>query len=203
MHHRHNLIWTDLHMRFFSFSAYLHLIPQTVGIISSVSGGWFLCTSMASHSRRSHWPRDLRRRPWWLGRWDRGFESRLRHGYLSSSLCVVLSCVETIATAWSLVKRSPTECIYRLRHLCDAAKVLSRTVDQQRRRRRHHIATVKSKLCSFFWVQSEYYITFKTVYKSTWFVSRVRSVYSPQITSWSPRGMRVLWQCLVPRTEVA
>jgi hypothetical protein len=39
----------------------------------------------------SHWPRHLR--PWLLGRWDRGFESRLRHGYLYSSFCVVLPCV--------------------------------------------------------------------------------------------------------------
>jgi hypothetical protein len=30
------------------------------------------------------WSCGLRRRPWLLWRWDRGFQSRLRHGYLSS-----------------------------------------------------------------------------------------------------------------------
>jgi hypothetical protein len=38
-------------------------------------------------------PRVLRRRPWSLGRWGRGFESRLKYGCLSSSYCIVLSCV--------------------------------------------------------------------------------------------------------------
>jgi hypothetical protein len=34
--------------------------------------------------RRSQWPRGPKRRPWQLGRWDPSFESRLRHGCLSS-----------------------------------------------------------------------------------------------------------------------
>jgi hypothetical protein len=37
-------------------------------------------------SRLSQWPRGLRRRPWSLGLWNRGFESRLIHGCLSSSI---------------------------------------------------------------------------------------------------------------------
>jgi hypothetical protein len=42
---------------------------------------------------RSQWPCCLRRRPWSLGRWDRGFEFRFRQGCLYSSFSVVLSCV--------------------------------------------------------------------------------------------------------------
>jgi hypothetical protein len=61
--------------------------------------------------RRSQQPRGLRRRHWWLGRWDRGFESRLRHGCLSSS--VMVSC----ATSWSLVQSGPTKCLNVLRNL--------------------------------------------------------------------------------------
>jgi hypothetical protein len=34
----------------------------------------------------SQLPRVMRGRPWSLGRWDRGFESRLRQGCLSSSI---------------------------------------------------------------------------------------------------------------------
>jgi hypothetical protein len=42
---------------------------------------------------RSQWPCGLRRGSWPVGYWDRGFESRLRHGCLSVSFCVVLFCV--------------------------------------------------------------------------------------------------------------
>jgi hypothetical protein len=42
---------------------------------------------------RSQWPCGLRRGSWPVGSWDRGFESRSRHGCLSASFCVVLSCV--------------------------------------------------------------------------------------------------------------
>jgi hypothetical protein len=42
---------------------------------------------------RSQWPCGLRRGSWPVGCWDRGFESRSRHGCLSASFCVVLSCV--------------------------------------------------------------------------------------------------------------
>jgi hypothetical protein len=42
---------------------------------------------------RSQWPCGLRRGSWPVGCWDRGFESCLRHGCLSASFCVVLSCV--------------------------------------------------------------------------------------------------------------
>jgi hypothetical protein len=40
---------------------------------------------------QSRLPRCLRRRSWPFGCWDRGFESRLRHGCLLLSSCVVLS----------------------------------------------------------------------------------------------------------------
>jgi hypothetical protein len=40
--------------------------------------------------------------------WDRGFESHMKHGYLS--LASVVCChVEVLATGCSLVQRSPTE----------------------------------------------------------------------------------------------
>jgi hypothetical protein len=42
---------------------------------------------------RSQWPCGLRRGSWPVGCWDREFESRSRHGCLSASFCVVLSCV--------------------------------------------------------------------------------------------------------------
>jgi hypothetical protein len=49
-------------------------------------------TVMYSIIRRSQWLCGLRRRPGSLGNWNRGFKHRLRHGCLSSSFCVVLSC---------------------------------------------------------------------------------------------------------------
>jgi hypothetical protein len=43
---------------------------------------------------RSQWSCGLRRGSWPVGCWDRGFESRSRHGCLSASFCVVLlACV--------------------------------------------------------------------------------------------------------------
>jgi hypothetical protein len=54
---------------------------------------------------RSQWPCGLRRGSWPVGCWDRGFESRSRHGCLSASFCVVLPCVgRGLATGWSLVQ---------------------------------------------------------------------------------------------------
>jgi hypothetical protein len=59
---------------------------------------------------RSRWPRGLRRTFWPFRYWDRGFESRSRHGCLC--FCAVLSCVrEVFAMGWSLVQRSPTACL--------------------------------------------------------------------------------------------
>jgi hypothetical protein len=62
---------------------------------------WRTCSS----TRRSQWPCGLRRGSWLVDCWDRGFESRSRHGYLSASFCVVLSCVgRGLAMGWSLVQ---------------------------------------------------------------------------------------------------
>jgi hypothetical protein len=47
-----------------------------------------------SEERRSWWPCGLRRGSSSVGCWDRGFESRSRHGCLTASFCVVLSCVD-------------------------------------------------------------------------------------------------------------
>jgi hypothetical protein len=45
---------------------------------------------------------------WQLGYWDRGFESRSRHGCFSVSISVVLSCIDTdLATEWSLDQGVP------------------------------------------------------------------------------------------------
>jgi hypothetical protein len=54
---------------------------------------------------RSQWPCGLRRGSWPVGCWDRGLESRSRHGCLSASFCAALSCVgRDLATGWSLVQ---------------------------------------------------------------------------------------------------
>jgi hypothetical protein len=55
---------------------------------------------------RPQWPRGLRRKPCKFERWDREFESRIRHGCLSSSFCLRCSVyVEDSARGWSLVQR--------------------------------------------------------------------------------------------------
>jgi hypothetical protein len=50
-------------------------------------------SSLGSLVVMNQWPCGLRRGSWPVGCWDRGFESRSRHGCLSASFCVVLSCV--------------------------------------------------------------------------------------------------------------
>jgi hypothetical protein len=78
---------------------------------------------------RSQWPRGLRRRPWSLGRWGRRFESRLRHGCLSSSFYVALLCVSRDFCD-GLITRPKEPYQNRLWNVqCDAAKVLTRTVE--------------------------------------------------------------------------
>jgi hypothetical protein len=52
------------------------------------------CAWIILYKRRFQWPHSLKRRPWWLECWDRGFESSLRHGCLFSPFCAVLSCVD-------------------------------------------------------------------------------------------------------------
>jgi hypothetical protein len=53
-----------------------------------------LCLPIQTESR-SQWPCSLRHGSWSVGCWDRGLESRSRHGCLSASFCVILSCVGT------------------------------------------------------------------------------------------------------------
>jgi hypothetical protein len=62
--------------------------------------------------------RALRQRSWALGRWDCGFESRLRHVCLSflSVLCCAVK-ANAFATEWPLVHRSSSNCVNRLRNL--------------------------------------------------------------------------------------
>jgi hypothetical protein len=57
---------------------------MTVGV-SYVKGTHFY--------NRSRCQRGLRRRSWPLGYWDRGFQSRWRHGCLSLCFCDALFCV--------------------------------------------------------------------------------------------------------------
>jgi hypothetical protein len=52
-----------------------------------------MCLSITTFCGRSRWPLGLRRRSWPLACWNRGFESRPRHGCLSLWLYVTLSCV--------------------------------------------------------------------------------------------------------------
>jgi hypothetical protein len=59
------------------------LFPLTITFIVSI----------LENQRLSQWPCGLKRGSWPVGCWDRGFESRSRHGCLSASFCVVLSCV--------------------------------------------------------------------------------------------------------------
>jgi hypothetical protein len=67
----------------------LHELCKFVNINCKVLGN----PVPVSLTRRSHWPCGLRRGSWPVGCWDRGFESRSRHGCLSASFCVVLFCV--------------------------------------------------------------------------------------------------------------
>ena len=53
------------------------------------------------------WPHGLRLLP--FACWDRGFESRLGHGYVSL-VCVLWCQLEVSAVTWSHVQRSLTEC---------------------------------------------------------------------------------------------
>jgi hypothetical protein len=70
-------------------------------------------------SGRSQWPCGLWCGSWPVGCWNRGVESRSRHGCLSASFCVVLSCVgRGLATGWSLVQGvRPTICLNTSRNL--------------------------------------------------------------------------------------
>jgi hypothetical protein len=71
-----------------------------------------LYTDLISWSR---WPRGLRLRFWPLSCWDRGFESRSRHGCLSLCFCVVLSCAGRVfAKRWSLVQKRPNKCLNKI-----------------------------------------------------------------------------------------
>ena len=69
----------------------------------------YLLATERSHIR-SQWPRGLRRRLWPLTCWGCGFESHGGHGCLSVG-SVVCCQAEVSATCWSLVLRSPAECV--------------------------------------------------------------------------------------------
>jgi hypothetical protein len=75
-------------------------------------------------SNRSQWPRGLRCRHWSLGCWDRGFESHLRNGCLSSFLCcVVLSCAGTGFCDGTITHPMESSgCLHRLRNLVSAMR---------------------------------------------------------------------------------
>jgi hypothetical protein len=69
---------------------------------SEVWGSFVLITHLLF---RSHWPRGLRHELFYsLGRWDRGYESHSRHGYLCVRIlcvCYVLYVGRRLATGWS------------------------------------------------------------------------------------------------------
>jgi hypothetical protein len=70
-----------------------------------------------------------------LGYWDRGFESRSRHGCLSLCFCVVLSCVGrglcgALITCLKESYQVPSSILMRLRNLrCEADFVFTKTAD--------------------------------------------------------------------------
>jgi hypothetical protein len=73
--------------------------------ILSISFSKTLIINFYSVLCRSQLPCGLRRGYWPVGCCDHGFESRSRYECLSSSFCVVLSCVgRGLATGWSLVQ---------------------------------------------------------------------------------------------------
>jgi hypothetical protein len=69
---------TRLHCKLY-FTIFAVIANKGVGLLTLLS--------------RYQWPLGLRRRSRSLGRCDRGFESRLKNGFLSSSFCVALSSV--------------------------------------------------------------------------------------------------------------
>jgi hypothetical protein len=82
---------------------------------------------------RSQWPCGLRRGSRPVGCWDRGFESRSRHGCLSLVfLCCVVLCRSRPCDGLITRPRSPTICLNNSRNLiCEEARVLIRTVEPQ------------------------------------------------------------------------
>jgi hypothetical protein len=62
-----------------------------------------LFTSHINKCRRSQWPSSMKRGPRSLGRWNPGFESRLRHGCLPSSVHNHHSLVTVSSTLENLV----------------------------------------------------------------------------------------------------
>jgi hypothetical protein len=86
---------------------------------------------------RFRWPRGLRRRPLSLGRWDHWFEFRLRHRCLLPYFCDVLTRVGRGLYDGLITRpRSLTKRLNKIKKppVCDAAMVLTRTVQPRRRR---------------------------------------------------------------------
>jgi hypothetical protein len=92
-------------------------IPSGVGLSGKIIK--FLC--------RSQWSCGLRRGSWPVGCWDRGFESRSRHGCLSLVfLCCVFLCRYRPCDELITRPRSPTVCLifFKKPSICEATKVL-------------------------------------------------------------------------------
>jgi hypothetical protein len=99
------IVWSIFHYKFrklflLSYSGDCHTdrlityqpsILKVLGLVETVAS--YLDNKSIRNRCGSQWPRNLRRRPSSLGQWDRGFKSRLRHGCLFLSFCVILSCV--------------------------------------------------------------------------------------------------------------
>jgi hypothetical protein len=82
-------------------------LPQTYALDRAATGTGEFKVLITKKLIRTVTFKSCGRRP--LACWDRGFESRRGHGYLSV-VSVVCCQVEVSATSWSLVQRSPTDC---------------------------------------------------------------------------------------------
>jgi hypothetical protein len=88
-------------------------------LLKTTAHVWNLPLSVSKDAEcRSQWPCGLRRGFWPVGCWDRGFESRSRHGCLSASFCVVLPCAGKRPCHGQITRPgSPTMCLNSSRNL--------------------------------------------------------------------------------------